>query len=267
MPSTYETILTTLDDGILVVSLNRPDKLNAWTFQLGAELRAAVVAANDNPQVDAMVVTGAGRAFCAGADISLVFDAQSKTEPPFKAQAQADDWVFLMRRSKPIIAAINGAAYGVGLTQTLSMDQIICADSANLALPFVKFGAAPELGSSQLLVQRCGPGVASNLMLTGRTLTAAEALSLGLVDSVTTPDTLLETACALARAMGRNPLASLLETKRLLALNAVESDMELVIRREFEALDRCYASAEHREAVDAFLAKRPADFRRARNRG
>ena len=103
-------------------------------------------------------------------------------------------------------------------------------------------------------------------MLTGRTLTAAEALSLGLVDSVTTLGTLLETACALARAMGRNPLASLLETKRLLALNAVESDMELVIRREFQALDRCYASAEHREAVDAFLAKRPADFRRARNK-
>ena len=265
MTSTYETLLTTLDDGILVITLNRPDKLNAWTFQLGAELRAAVIAANDNPAVDAMVVTGAGRAFCAGADISLVFDAQSKAEPPYKAQALPEDWVFLMRRSKPIIAAINGAAYGVGLTQTLSMDQIICADTAILALPFVKFGAAPELGSSQLVAQRCGPGVASNLMLTGRTLNAVEAHSLGLVDNVTTPEALLASACALARTMGRNPLASLLETKRLLALNAVEGDMEQVIRREFQALERCYASAEHREAVDAFLAKRPADFRRARN--
>ena len=199
MTSTYETILTTLDDGILTITLNRPDKMNAWTFQLGAELRAAVIAANDNPAVDAMVVTGAGRAFCAGADISLVFDAQSKAEPPYKAQAQPEDWVFLMRRSKPIVAAINGAAYGVGLTQTLSMDQIICADTAQLALPFVKFGAAPELGSSQLVAQRCGPGVASNLMLTGRTLNAVEAQSLGLVDSVTTLEALLNTACALDR--------------------------------------------------------------------
>ena len=213
-----------------------------------------------------MVVTGAGRAFCAGADISLVFDAQSKDEPPYKAQAQAEDWVALMRRSKPIIAAINGAAYGIGLTQTLSMDQIICADTANLALPFVKFGVTPELGSSQFVAQRCGSGVASDLMLTGRTLGAVEAHHLGLVDSVTAPDALLATARSLARAMGQKPLAAVLETKRLPSLNAVESDIELVLRREFQALDRCYASAEHREAVNIFLAKRPADFRRVRNK-
>lgn len=267
MTPTYATLLSTLDDGVLTLTLNRPDKLNAWTYQLGAELRAAIIAANDNSLVEAMVVTGAGRAFCAGADIALVFDAQSKDEPPYKAQAQPEDWVALMRRSKPIIAAINGAAYGVGLTQTLSMDQIICADTANLALPFVKFGVAPEFGSSHFVVQRCGFGVASNLMLTGRTLGAVEAHSLGLVDSVVAPDALLATARGLARAMGQNPLASLLETKRLLALNAAESDIELVLRREFQALDRCYASAEHREAVNAFLEKRPADFRRARHDG
>ena len=266
MTSIYTTLLSALETGVLTITLNRPDKLNAWTYQLGAELRAAIIAANDDPLVDAMVVTGAGRAFCAGADISLVFDAQSKDEPPFKAQAQPEDWVALMRRSKPIIAAINGAAYGVGLTQTLSMDQIICADTANLALPFVKFGVTPELGSSQFVAQRCGSGVASDLMLTGRTLGALEAHRLGLVDSVTAPDALLTTARSLARAMGQNPLAALLETKRLLTLNAAESDMELVLRREFQALDRSYASAEHREAINAFLEKRPTDFRRARNK-
>ena len=93
MTPTYATLLSTLDDGVLTLTLNRPDKLNAWTYQLGAELRASILAANDNPLVEAMVVTGAGRAFCAGADIALVFDAQSKDEPPYKAQAQPEDWV------------------------------------------------------------------------------------------------------------------------------------------------------------------------------
>ena len=133
-----------------------------------------------------------------------------------------------------------------------------------LALPFVKFGVTPELGSSQFLIQRCGPGVASDLMVTGRTVGAVEAHRLGLVDNITTPDALLATAHGLASAMGRNPLAAVLETKQLLTHNAAEGDIERVLAREFQALARCYSSPAHREAVAAFLAKRPADCRRAR---
>ncbi len=264
MTATLETLCTDLVDGVLTITLNRPAKLNAWTYQMGAELRAVILAANAEPAVDAMVLTGAGRAFCAGADISLVFDAQSTQAPPYKVEARTEDWVALVRRSKPMVAAINGAAIGVGLSQVLAMDQILCADNASLSLRFVKLGLVPELASSHYVAQRCGFGAASNLILTGRTVSATEAQSLGLVDGVTTPAALLSEACALARAMGENPQAALLETKRLLSLNAAESDVELVLRREFAALERCYASAEHREAIDAFLEKRPADFRRAR---
>lgn len=260
----FETLLTALDDGVLTITLNRPDKLNAWTYQMGAELRAAIIVANDNPEVDALVVTGSGRAFCAGADISLVFDAQSKQAPPYREQAQTGDWVALLRRSKPMVAAINGPAIGVGLSQVLAMDQILAADNASLSLRFVKLGLVPELASSHYVAQRCGFGAASNLILTGRTVSAAEAQGLRLIDGVTSPESLLESAQALARAMGENPQAATLEAKRLLTLNAAEGDVELVMRREFAALERCYRSPEHREAIDAFLAKRPPDFRGAR---
>lgn len=264
MTDNLETLITVLDDGVLVITLNRPDKLNAWTFQMAAELRAVILAANAAPAVDAMVITGAGRAFCAGADISLVFDAQSRQVPPFRAEAQTEDWVALLRRSKPMVAAINGAAIGVGLSQVLAMDQILCADNASLSLRFVKLGLVPELASSHYVAQRCGFGAASNLILTGRTVSATEALRLRLIDGVTAPEALLVEACALARAMGENPQAALLEAKRLLSLNAAEGDVELVMRREFAALERCYASPEHREAIDAFLQKRAPDFRGAR---
>ena len=266
MTTPYDTLLSAECDGILVLSLNRPDKLNAWTYQMGAELRAALLAANDDDRIDAVIVTGSGRAFCAGADISLVFDRQLNSDPPYKDAAHTEDWVPLLRRSKPVIAAVNGAAIGMGVSQILPMDQIICAEHASLSLRFIKLGAVPELASSHYAVQRCGFGAASNLILTGRTVSAAEAQSLGLVDQVVAPAALLDTALALARAMGENPRAALRETKRLLTLNGTETDLELVLRREFAALERCYASAEHREAIDAFLEKRPADFRRARSK-
>jgi enoyl-CoA hydratase/carnithine racemase len=262
--TTFVTLLVDLDVSVLTITLNRPDKLNAWTYQMGAELRKVILAANDDPRVEAIVVTGAGRGFCAGADIEMVFDAQSKAEPPFRAEAKADDWVALLRRSKPLVAAINGVAIGVGLTQVLPMDCLVCADTARLSLRFVKLGLVPELASSYYVQQRTGFGTASDLMLTGRTIDAAEALALGLVDRVTSADDLLDCARAQARAMGENPQAALAEIKRLLTDNGADPDLARVQAREFAALDRCYASPEHREAIDAFLEKRAPDFKRAR---
>lgn len=259
-----QELIESIAEGVATLTLNRPERLNALSAPIMDGLLEALPRLARDASVGVIVLTGAGRAFCAGADISLVFDAQSTQAPPYKVEARTEDWVALVRRSKPMVAAINGAAIGVGLSQVLAMDQILCADNASLSLRFVKLGLVPELASSHYVAQRCGFGAASNLILTGRTVSATEAQSLGLVDGVTTPAALLSEACALARAMGENPQAALLETKRLLSLNAAESDVELVLRREFAALERCYASAEHREAIDAFLEKRPADFRRAR---
>jgi 2-(1,2-epoxy-1,2-dihydrophenyl)acetyl-CoA isomerase len=171
-----------------------------------------------------------------------------------------------VRASKPCVAAINGAAIGVGLTQVLPFDALIAAEGAKLSVRFIKMGLVPELASSQFLLQRVGFGAASDLMLTGRTVLAEEAAELGLVDRVVAPEALMDTAKARARAMGENPQAALRMVKRLLTENANEPDLREVQRRELAALQDCYASGEHKEAIAAFLEKREPDFRTVRRR-
>jgi 2-(1,2-epoxy-1,2-dihydrophenyl)acetyl-CoA isomerase len=262
----YETLLTENDAGVLRITLNRPERLNAWTYRMGAELSDAVSRANDDDDVIAMVVTGAGRGFCAGADVQDVFKAQAEGDLPARDD-NPRDWVGLVRASKPMVAAINGAAIGVGLTQVLPMDYLVASTSAKLSVRFVKMGLVPELASSHFLALRMGFGNASELMLSGRTVDAAEALQLGLVDRVTAPEDLLATATTVARGMGENPQASLRMIKQLLTENISERDLGAVQRREIEALQRCYVSPEHKEAISAFLEKREPDFRAARRNG
>lgn len=263
----YNTIYTQMNDGICVITLNRPERLNAWTHEMGMELAAAVTAANSDDSVLAMVVTGAGRGFCAGADIEAVFKSQAdkgEAATSDKSDRSVGNWVSLLRGSKPIVAAINGAAIGVGLTQVLPMDYLLASDAAKLSVRFVKMGLVPELASSRFLMARLSWGNASEMMLTGKTVSAAEALELGLVDRVVAPEALLDEACAVARAMGDNPQSALRHIKALITENAAETDLASVQRRELKALDECYRSPEHKEAIAAFLEKRAPDFSKAR---
>jgi 2-(1,2-epoxy-1,2-dihydrophenyl)acetyl-CoA isomerase len=262
----YETILTDVDNGILTITLNRPERLNAWTYQMGGELAAAITDANANDDIIAIVVTGAGRGFCAGADIEAVFKAQSEQRGNVREGARAGDWVELIRSSKPIVAAINGAAIGVGLTQVLPMDLLLAARGAKLSVRFIKMGLVPELASSHYLALRVGFGNASELMLTGKTITAEEAFTIGLVDKLVEPGDLLTAAKSAARAMGENPQTALKMVKQLLSQNVSEGDTRLVQQREIAALTECYASPEHKEAISAFLEKREPDFKSARSR-
>ena len=259
----FETILTEHVDNVLVITLNRPERLNAWTYKMGGELRQAIISGNENTDVDAMVLTGAGRGFCAGADIEDVFKAQSDGEDVSEGGG-AGNWVELVRQSKPMVAAINGAAIGVGLTQVLPMDFLVATHNAKLSLRFVKMGLVPELASSYFLNARVGFGLSSELMLTGKTISGDEALAVGLVDRVTTSEVLLKEACEVASAMGSNPQSAVAQIKALITANACESDLNLIQRREIEALHTCYASAEHKEAIDAFMNKREPDFKKAR---
>jgi 2-(1,2-epoxy-1,2-dihydrophenyl)acetyl-CoA isomerase len=261
----YETILTDDREGIRVVTLNRPDRLNAWTWQMAAELDAAFRAANADEDVDAIVLTGAGRGFCAGADVEAVFKAQADGEDVAGA-SRPGNWVDLVRESKPVVAAINGPAIGLGLTQVLPADYLVAADTAKLSLRFVKMGIVPELASSTFVTMRVGFGIASELMLTGRTLSGSEALEIGLVDRVVPVDRVVDEACAVARTMGENPRSALRQIKQLLTLNPHETDLHVVMKREGEALAACYASQEHKEAIAAFMQKREPDFRAARAR-
>ncbi len=260
----FEQILVEPVDAVLRITLNRPERMNAWTPRMMAELTTAVKAANDDRAIGAIVVTGAGRGFCAGADIEAVFEpqlhgdeAQDRSERP----ERPDDWVRLCRESKPLIAAINGPAIGVGLTLVLPFDQIVAAEGAKLSARFVKMGLVPELASSYWLVTRCGFGAASWLALSGATVVAEEARKLGLVDRVATPDALLGEAMDLAGDLAANPPTQLRLIKQLLTANAAETDLAAVQRRELEAMKQCYRSPEHAEAVRAFLEKRQPVFR------
>ncbi len=259
----YETIVTENIDNILLITLNRPERLNAWTYQMGGELRAAIEAGNADDDVTAMVLTGAGRGFCAGADIEAVFKAQNDGED-IPREGGAGDWVTLVRESKPMVAAINGPAVGVGLTQVLPMDYLVAAEGAKLSMRFVKMGLVPELASSRFLFARCGWGQASELMLSGKTLMAEEALAIGLVDKVVAPDALVATACEIAASMGENPQSALREVKALITANAGCNDFADVQKREMSALHKAYTSSEHKEAIAAFMEKRAPDFKRAR---
>lgn len=261
----YEQILTRVSDGILTITMNRPDRLNAWTPHMAGEMADAIRKANDDPDVEGIVITGAGRGFCAGADIEAVFKAQAEGDgATARSGRRVGNWVELIRASKPVVAAINGPSVGVGLTQVLCADRLIAARGAKLSARFIKMGLVPELASSQYLVLRCGLGNASDLMLTGKTILADEAQSIGLVDEVVEPEALLDAAHAAAKAMGENPQAAIRMVKALITQNASEADVKAVMRRESEALAKCYESAEHKEAIAAFMEKRTPDFRAAR---
>lgn len=257
----YEQILREQRDDVVLLTLNRPDKLNAWTPQMSAELTDAIEAADADPSVGAVVVTGAGRGFCAGADISAVFDAQISGDAPAAPVARTRDWIELIRSTKPIVAAVNGPSIGVGLTMILPFDRIVVAESAKLSVRFVKMGLVPELASSSFLPQRCGLGAASDLMLSGRTVLGPEAVALGLADEVVADELVVDTAIERARSYGENPAPQLRWIKQLLSQNANETDPREVQKREIAALQQAYATPEHKEAVAAFLEKRKPVFR------
>jgi enoyl-CoA hydratase/carnithine racemase len=271
----FEQILVDRRDGVLILTLNRPEKLNAWTPIMSAELAAAITDANGDDEIGAIVVTGAGRGFCAGADISGQFarnleardgdggEAAERRSAPAQREPRAVDWVTLCRQSKPLVAAINGPCIGVGLTMVLPFDQLLAAEGAKLSCRFVKMGLVPELASSHWLVTRCGWGAASWLALSGTTVLAEEGQRLGLVDRVVPPDQLLDEALAVASELGSNPGPQVRMIKDLLTKNATEGDLAAVQQREIDAIQIAYRSPEHREAVTAFIEKREPNFRRA----
>lgn len=258
----YEQILTSVDDGVLTITMNRPERLNAWTHQMGAEMADAIRSANDDPDIEGILLTGAGRGFCAGADVEAVFKAQ--TDGAVESRPTMGNWVELIRESKPVVAAINGPAIGVGLTQALPCDMLIASDDAKLSARFIKMGVVPELASSQFLTLRCGFGKATELALTGKTILGPEAATIGLVDRSVPADQLMDTALECLRSMTENSIEAVRTVKRLLTLNATEPDLSVVMRRESQALEQAYQSVEHKEAIAAFLEKRAPDFRAAR---
>jgi enoyl-CoA hydratase/carnithine racemase len=257
----HDTITYERRGAVALITLNRPERLNAWTPRMASEQADAIRDANADDDVGAIVMTGAGRGFCAGADMQDTFRKRLDGTDPGGDTEQSGgmppdvDWVALVRESKPMLAAVNGAAVGIGMTMILPFDVIIASERAKFGMLFIKVGLVPELASSRLLVARIGFGRASEMCLTGRLYHGDEAQRIGLADRLVPPDQLLETTLELAGEIAANPRPQLRMIKRLLTENAAETDLHLVQRREHELIRECWRSPEHHAAVEAFLAK------------
>ncbi len=258
----YEFILVDRDGDVGIVTLNRPERMNAMTYEMSQEYSDAVAELNDDPSVGAIVITGAGRSFCAGVDISRFEDnIRERDGERVVRPAPRFNWVEYVRQAKPTVVAVNGACIGAGLTRILPCDARIASERATFSMRFVRVGIVPELGSTHLLPQIVGLQNALDLSLSGRTIDAAEAARIGLVLRTVPHEQLLPEALALAREYASIGPECLLETKRLILSNVVEPDISAAMKREGQALARRRGSQEQREAVTAFREKREPHFR------
>lgn len=249
-----------------LITLNRPEKLNAWTPTMSAEMHDAMEQCRDDREVAAIIVTGAGRAFCSGADIREVFQANAEAQDKGDTRATPRltvNWVeYVQNYPKPTIAAINGAAVGIGVTMILPFDIRIASTAARIGMFFVRMGLVPELGSSAILPQMVGSARALEWCLTGRMIPADEALAATLVTEVTEPGVLLDRALATAGQLAGNSAMSMTLIRKLLRENGTSSDIAAVMASEGAAIRAAYSSWEHREAIAAFMEKREADYTR-----
>ncbi|MFL5821217.1 MAG: crotonase/enoyl-CoA hydratase family protein [Solirubrobacteraceae bacterium] len=252
-------------DHVLTITLDRPERLNAWTPTMADELIEAFDAADRDDDVRAVVVTGAGRGFCAGADLERggsTFDwreRQAGEEIPRDNGGQFTLRVF--ESTKPVIAAINGPAVGVGITMTLPMDMRLAADDARMGFVFTRRGIVPEACSSWFLPRIVGIGQAMEWTSTGRVFSAHEALASGLVRSLHPAGELLDAARALAGEIAEHaaPVSVALTRRMLWTMLGADHPME-AHRADSRAMFLRGQSDDAREGVSAFLEKRPARF-------
>jgi enoyl-CoA hydratase/carnithine racemase len=265
----FEQITTDLAERVLTITLNRPERLNAWTAQMGSELREAFDRADADDEVRAVIVTGAGRGFCAGADLESggdTFDYRARTGEAAGAGAPPRDnggqlTLRIFESTKPVIAAINGPAVGVGATMTLPMDGRLASETARMGFVFVRRGIVPEACSSWFLPRVVGISRAMEWVATGRVFDAQEALEGGLVRSIHPPGELLDAAHALAREIADNaaPVSVALARRMMWRMLGAEHPM-IAHRADSRGLFMRGQAEDVREGIAAFLEKRPADF-------
>ena len=260
----YDQILTETRNRVGIIRLNRPEKLNAWTDQMSREIRDQITKWNDDLGVGAILFTGEGRAFCAGADVGGFADRAATNSDGAGEQLSrgGHNVTELLRVSKPSVAAINGYAMGIGLTMILPVDIRIASTEAQMSIRFIKMGLMPELGSTRILSELVGLGHATDMCLSGRIVGAEEALRMGLVSDVTEPDELFDKAMERAEEIANNPTQAVMMVKELLAKNPLDRDLEAVMEREGLRDQIARRLPDHTEAITAFLAKREPEFNR-----
>jgi enoyl-CoA hydratase/carnithine racemase len=271
-PPRFETLLYNVDAGIATLTLNRPDKLNAFTAQMRDDLVAAFDATDADDAVRVVIVTGAGRAFCAGADLSgggKTFDYAARGEAARDKYKVGDVYrdgggiatLRIFNSLKPVIGAINGAAVGIGMTMQLPMDIRMASTDARFGFVFARRGITSEAASSWFLGRLVGMQTALEWCFTGRLFNAQEAKDRGLVRSLHAPDELLPAARALAREMADHtaPVSIALTRQMLWRMSGQDHPMK-AHRVDSRAIQSRGQSADAREGVSAFLEKRPAVY-------
>ena len=260
----YEQILHEVVDGVLTITLDRPEKLNAFTPTMMRELIDAFDRADADDGVRAVIVTGAGRAFCAGADLSGgggTFDNTARDTLETHRDGGGLVALRIFESKKPVIAAINGPAVGVGITMTLPMDVRLASTEARMGFVFARRGIVPEACSSWFLPRVVGISRAAEWVYTGRIFSAEEALAGGLVSRIVPPADLLATARGLAREIADNTSAVSVALSRQLLWRMLGADHPMEAHQvDSRAIYWMGSSADAREGVAAFLEKRPARF-------
>ncbi|MCZ6868634.1 MAG: enoyl-CoA hydratase [Gammaproteobacteria bacterium] len=255
---TYETLLVSKNDFVTTVTLNRPDRLNALNMQLVNELHDVLAEEDRNDETRVIVLTGAGRAFSAGADLR---PSDTNSRPPSANASTLAEKLFqaLSDVEKPIIASINGVAVGGGCTMTLLCDIRIASENARFQLPFTKLGICAELGSTYVLPRLIGLGKASELVLTSKMIEAEEAGQMGLVNHVVPADKLVEVTLEMANSIAKLPPMAVRMNKRGLKLG-IASDIESQVRYENLTISVLNKTEDAKEAVLAFREKRDPVF-------
>ena len=259
----YQTIIVEKHESIARITLNRPSALNAINDVMGEELNSALKEMEKDEKTRCLVVTGAGRAFCAGEDVSGLKERKHEESPPSLGDHLRKKYHPMILRirnmEKPVIARLNGIAAGSGASLALACDIRIASEEAGLKQAFIGVGLVPDSGSSWFLTHLLGPGKALELIMTGKTVSARDAEELGLVNKVVSAAELDKTVDEMTHLLAMGPTKALGLSKRV--VNRV-SGLDLADALEYEALNQDIAgrTGDHLEAVQAFLEKRPPNF-------
>jgi enoyl-CoA hydratase/carnithine racemase len=270
----YQEILYAETDGVAEVTLNRPERLNAWTLRMGAEVEHALRRANAEPSVRAIIVTGAGKGYCAGADMDMLQGLQGGGdtgasfgdvgEPaPLDTslpEALRGPYSFPLALDKPVIAAVNGVAAGLGLSYMLFYDMRIASDRARFGTVFARRGLVAEHGSAWLLPRLVGMHHACDLLFTGRLIDAQEALAMGLVNRVVPHDDLLSNVRALAAEIATQSSPRSIRIMKRQLYGNLFGDLDASIREADREMVASFGAEDFREGVASFLQRRSPHF-------
>ncbi len=257
-------LICEVSDHIATITLNRPERMNTISAAMLDELTKTLVAVNEDPQVRVVILTGTGRAFCAGLDLNEASSGEGIGGANRKFPATIDlrntPPTVLFAMDKPVICALNGSAAGYGMDLALGCDIRIMADNAKLAAAFVKRGIVPESGGTWFLPRMLGWAKAAEIIFTGRTLSAADCLADGLANHVVPAEEVAAKARAMAAEIAANAPLAVLASKRMMRMGLDES-FETHVQHVYLQLLPLFASEDFQEGIQSFLEKRPAAFK------